>query len=343
MNGDFFVKQYSIIINNPFWKEVFCSFHHFIANYNHAFSNDYYLILYQPIWNNSLIKVDNHPVSYRHWFERGVHIINDLISEDGTFFNYNEFVNILRSNFWEYYGLIKSIKSSWKNIFETLDYSLSRPAINFYWLLRLKQKFICRSVYNNLLRPSVVINKALVKWRNKMNTDISEEDWSLYCSIPFKCSNDVTIRWFQYKIIHRLIPCNYYLYIIRAVDSDKSEFCHSTIETIEHLFFHCPFVRILWEFLNNILTNADIDFNIHMVEVVVFGCNRDRMFNLIIILVKHYIFKCKHAKMYPSVCGLLDSLKEYFSLQKFKSKLKKDWEKYWVPWANLLGINIDNY
>lgn len=150
----------------------------------------------------------------------------------------------------------------------------------------------------------VVTNKSLPKWREKLNVNISNEMWSLYCSIPFRCSNDLKIRWFQYRVIHRLIPTNVYRYNISTAESNQCSLCHDALDTIEHSFVHCLYVLPLWEFLHYHLENADIELNTHDTVLLILGCNRDQMFNLIIILVKFYIFKSNAAKATPSVHGL---------------------------------------
>lgn len=47
------------------------------------------------------------------------------------------------------------------------------------------------------------------------------------------------IRWFQYRLPHRIIPTNRYLYLIDVIDLDKCTVCGNHIETIDHLFCNC--------------------------------------------------------------------------------------------------------
>ena len=54
------------------------------------------------------------------------------------------------------------------------------------------------------------------------------------------------MRAFQYKILLRIIPTNKYLKVCNIIDNGSCYFCHSEVETIEHLFYLCPIVKELW-------------------------------------------------------------------------------------------------
>ena len=45
---------------------------------------------------------------------------------------------------------------------------------------------------------------------------------------------------FQFKLLHRIIPNNSFLYKIKLKNTNLCTFCKIHNETIEHLFFDCP-------------------------------------------------------------------------------------------------------
>ena len=106
-----------------------------------------------------------------------------------------------------------------------------------------------------------------------------------------------------------LFPTQSYLHLINVVDSSICDFCTNEVETIEHLFFYCPRVYCLWEALQTILRTHGIRYNILNVDTALFGGNWDRMFNLILILLKYYIFITKLAKKIPSFNGFHNMVK----------------------------------
>ena len=48
--------------------------------------------------------------------QKGIHIINDIIGNEGKFLNYNELLQVYncKTNFLEYMGIVNSIKSYWE-------------------------------------------------------------------------------------------------------------------------------------------------------------------------------------------------------------------------------------
>jgi hypothetical protein len=51
---------------------------------------------------------------------------------------------------------------------------------------------------------------------------------------------------FQYKLLHRMIPTNTFLYKCRLVETELCAFCGETRETILHLFCDCNIVKNIW-------------------------------------------------------------------------------------------------
>ena len=76
---------------------------------------------------------------------------------------------------------------------------------------------------------------------------LSAQEWRNVYKVPFQCLKDPTLLWFQYRILHRIITTNTFLYKIKYIESNICELCHSQPETLEHLFFDCPKVLDVWK------------------------------------------------------------------------------------------------
>jgi predicted acyltransferase len=50
------------------------------------------------------------------------------------------------------------------------------------------------------------------KWEKEVHTDIVIEDWSFVYCIPFSVTKDTKLQDFQYKLIHRILITNFFLY-----------------------------------------------------------------------------------------------------------------------------------
>ena len=82
------------------------------------------------------------------------------------------------------------------------------------------------------------------KWENLLN--INEVNWEFVYILSNDCTLDNTLKMFQYKLLHRTIPTNTFLYKCRLVETEWCAFCGETRETILHLFCDCNIVKNIW-------------------------------------------------------------------------------------------------
>ncbi len=78
--------------------------------------------------------------------------------------------------------------------------------------LRL-DKVKCKIYYWHLINNIIHIPKTIIKWEN-IYTHFKLKDhnfWKAIFKMTFLCSRHTTIQTFQYKIIHRTLPCNEWL------------------------------------------------------------------------------------------------------------------------------------
>ena len=86
-------------------------------------------------------------------------------------------------------------------------------------------------------------NQPATKWSQYC---IADEDWSKIFLLPYLISRETYLQTFQFKILHRIFACNYWLSIVKVSESSKCHFCPE-IDTIGHYFYTCPRVSILWK------------------------------------------------------------------------------------------------
>ena len=81
------------------------------------------------------------------------------------------------------------------------------------------------------------------KWSTDLDSCMSKKEWKCINSLPFKITQDTTLRWLQYRIIHRCIATNELLHKINILDSNLCTFCGEHVENILHLFCKCKHVN----------------------------------------------------------------------------------------------------
>ena len=85
------------------------------------------------------------------------------------------------------------------------------------------------------------------KWKSDFQAHGAEMiDWSKSYSLPFLWTRESKLQIFQFKILYRRISTNSYLFKIGLISSELCSFCESSTETLLHLFWECPQVKIFW-------------------------------------------------------------------------------------------------
>ena len=107
-------------------------------------------ILKSPIYYNNNIKIGGLGIYYRSWFNKGIKYINDLVNENGDFYQQNEFTTGIQTNFLQYNGLIQSIKHYLKLMKIQITHKEPSPFIPTSILPVLKHSKGSKDMYNIL-------------------------------------------------------------------------------------------------------------------------------------------------------------------------------------------------
>lgn len=70
--------------------------------------------------------------------------------------------------------------------------------------------------------------------------------WKHWYSLPYTVSREVRLQSFQFRALHRIIPCNAYLQRIRIKDSKVCSFCDEWDDLV-HFFYYCPATVDFWD------------------------------------------------------------------------------------------------
>ena len=328
-------------VKNDFWKEVLLAWSKVKKRNSPSTVGE---MLKMRLWNNDYVKVGGKEIDYKRWKRAGIHYIADLIHvEENRFLTFRE-VNVkygLNLNFLEYNSVLHAIKGQFKHLLQ--DHNsispISRPFISFHFMLILKDKKGCKSLYNTIV--SVKPPKSKNYWERKLNTIFLENEWKNYCLLPFKCTMDVKLRWFQYRITHRILTTNTYMYKIKQRDDDMCTFCNEESETIIHLLVDCRKVKPIWSQLKNWFTQKlNMPINLQKHDIL-FGTDTKKenfALNLIIILTKFYIYRTRCQNSCPVFTPLQKEIEYYFKLEKYillKNCNHSLYRSKWQVWKSL--------
>jgi len=166
--------------------------------------------------------------------------------------------------------MAQNIKKKNKNSISSETYDLIQTDFN----LRIQGKKVnlqnlkSKSLYDSFVSKISSIPTAQKKYNEAFSTHASQLDWEKIYLLPFKTTLDTKLREFQYKILNRILYTNKMLFKFKKVDSPLCDFCEKELETIEHLFFHCPKVCMFWDDLKVLLNSVNITVRFDIKDVL---------------------------------------------------------------------------
>jgi hypothetical protein len=250
---------------------------------------------------NCNITVGGQIVCNKNWIEAGIYQICNLLDDEGLYMSFESFkakYNNLKVNFLQYRGIIDAVRNYQREL-----KIIQEP--NFKFLEPNAVKFIKEG--NKTIYYKMVLTDSLPCGIRKWNNIFAQLNWKNILHVCHKTTRDCQLKWFQLRLIYRILPTNRYLFFRKVVDSQACSFCGSENETIVHLLWHCRYVENFWkEFEDLLIRNCECMLHFHFnEELVLFGVSEhiytDNILDLIILLAKYYIYQCKLKCVKPSV------------------------------------------
>ena len=177
--------------------------------------------------------------------------------------------------------------------------------------------------------------QCLEKWKINLDVDI---DAKVIFSKLLKTTDDACLRWFQYRLLHRILPTGRLLFLQRMVDSPLCTFCNLAEETLMHLFWHCPHVQKFWldvqEWLHTNFAHCnDVIFS---EELIILGTKEnvitDRIIDLFILLAKYHIFTSKVKGTLPFLNIFVYNVKNRYMAEKYENAVNNRYCKKFSDW-----------
>lgn len=128
------------------------------------------------------------------------------------------------------------------------------------------------------------------------------------------------VKEISFKLIHRCYPVKFYIKsrFSKDIEIDCS-FCTNSPETIVHLFWFCPSVKLFWQKLCDFIqNNIEKKFVLYWKNVL-FGLFENSLnnnysiylINLLILMSKFHIHCCKFSGKKPCFTAFYNGFKQY--------------------------------
>jgi len=147
----------------------------------------------------------------------------------------------------KYFGLISALRYLYNSIFfgnEPRDAVTSDSIPEAFF----KSNKTSKVVYDKLISvKSTSPVKSQVKWKDSITFYEGCTDWkSAYC-LAAKYTKITKLINFQYRLLHRILPTNFFLTKIEITQHPNWSFVHNHHENLIHLFWDCEKIAAFWE------------------------------------------------------------------------------------------------
>lgn len=339
--GSEYINSKMDTIRNPFWRDVYKAFVNFFVLYKPRCWKDF---LGQSIWFNQNIKVGKTTCFYKVWYDHGIAFVNDLIDRNGNFYSLEILQELYRfnTNFVIYEGLLAAIRKYLQSLkLSTFPSHLEQPVCPSWVCLIIQHQKGCRDIYDVLIEGNVVPTSKS-KWETEL-TLYRGFEWNKIYKMPFLCSKDTNLQWFQYRINHRILATNSLLFKMNIKNTDVCSFCSEESETLIHLFWNCRFVQAFWRQFKSLLASKNIilarDFTL---EIILLGSTKyDTVLNLLIQKAKQFIYRKKCEDNIPIFDYFKPDIRSLYQIEKYNAVKNgtcrlQIFEKLWSPYKALV-------
>ena len=298
-------------------------------------------ILCEHIFYNKNICINNHTIFYKSWAENDVTTIYHLTKDDGTFLSFNEFQQKyvrIQTNFLVYNGLIRSIRDYMrKNNIQHEQCDDVQEPVGWRILKGSKQ-----NIKENLTKKPNP-HSSLVKWNN----NFIDLNWPKIFNKCNKTTPDTKLKWFQIRLLYRVLPTNRFLFLRKIKNSETCDLCQNDVETLEHMFFDCDIVKIFWQNITDKFIDKLPHANLLNLskELIIFGYKRDvktdKPLDLFILCCKYYIYSCKFKNAIPNADVCLKIFKYRYRIEKMYYEnddiSTNNFEANWLPYQAIIA------
>ncbi len=114
------------------------------------------------------------------------------------------------------------------------------------------EKTTCKDFYWHITNTEKHKPASVHKWIKHFPKFHNAESkvWIRIFKLPFKTVHDTKIQTFQFRILHKIIPCNKWLSVIKSKNHDTCNYCEG-VDGIPHFYLSYPKVQEFWSYWIN--------------------------------------------------------------------------------------------
>ena len=127
--------------------------------------------------------------------------------------------------------------------------------------------------------------------------------------LPHSVTLESYVKAFQYKVLNSILYTNTILYKMGFRTNDLCSFCKSQSESLNHLFFHCPYSKQFWNDLEIYwcsVSSKRTRLSVQNVLIGIIAENADPLhllLNYFIMTGEVFLWNCTNNQILPNIHG----------------------------------------
>ena len=223
---------------NAFWTQVFKAYDEFHNKIKLTNAGE---VLSEPVCFNQSASTSL-LLMHKHWIDMGVHCVAHFLNEEGKILSHIDF------------------QRKFDITIDCVTYSGCKLCKNFFYnnnvmnltacLHKLYETNMGCKLYYDVLNQSDVKSSCCSKWQDKLQRNLPWQSFfhqlSKIQNLPWQSFfhqlskiHDSNMKWFQMRIMHRIIGTNVILNEMGVTNNNKNSFCLIAKDTIQHIFWEC--------------------------------------------------------------------------------------------------------
>ena len=177
----------------------------------------------------------------------------------------------------------------------------------------MKVKSLTKRCYWEKIEKRKPTQTQRILWEKDLEITITEEEWKNMYIKTFGITNDTKIRYFQYRVINRILTTNTSRSKYTDI-SEKCQFCDEEKETVIHILCDCKKVKKLWLCLEKwceYFFKTKVRFTNRMIIFNEYSGKQKTFVNSLILYLKRYIYIYICKQMYRRNTKFLEFSTKY--------------------------------
>jgi exonuclease III len=291
----------------------------------------------QRINNNQCILVNGKSLFIQELADKNMDKISDWLNQDGTFLSYKNLKQRVATITWfQYIQIVHAIPKGWKLKLKNQQLSHAHQIREQIPSSGAAPK---NKIKELLLKRQAETPVGITGWNHVLGSKQSKSFWEKVFVSARKTSKEVKLQVFQFKVLHRTLATQLFLYHRKIVTSPICKICTNETENVEHMLFLCCSTKKLWEDIAKLFELRELDIIQPTLKNCVFGVldkgEKNNKWNIIALNVRFFSYKCKYNGNEPTLEAFLAAFKCQLNLllvNIFGKENITKFKKYWSHW-----------